>query len=67
MAYYHSVTQRRMFTYPEDVKGIESIAENEANFYTSESQAQQKVPVLVWAWTYTPIKKGMGKIVFSRI
>lgn len=62
MTCYHSVTQGRMFTYPEDVRGTKSITENEANFYTSESQAQQNAPVHVWAWTYTPIlKKGMGK------
>lgn len=53
---------------PEDVRGTKSIAENEANFYTSESQAEQNVPLHVWAWTYTPIsKKGTGKMILSRI
>lgn len=57
-----------MFTYHEDVRGTKSTTENEANFYTSESQTQQKVPVHVWAWTYIPIhKKGTGKMIFSRI
>lgn len=68
MAYYHSVPQGRMFTCPEDVRETKSTAENEAKFYVSESQAQQKVPVHVRAWTYTPIpKKAWGKMVFSRI
>lgn len=47
MAYYHSVPQERMFTCPEDVRGTKSAAENEANVYASESQAQQEVQV--WA------------------
>lgn len=38
----------------------ESEPENEANFYTSESQAQQSVPVHVCACTYAQIPEAAG-------
>lgn len=45
----------------------ESEPESEANFYTSESQAQQSVPVHVCACTYTQIPEaaGWGKLYFQ--
>lgn len=63
MAYNHSVTKGRMFTCPKDVRGKESKIENEVNFYTSKSQAQQSVleHVCVCVYTHKYPEGGWGK------